>query len=202
MNSKIGIFGGTFDPVHMAHITIAECFLNQMNLDKCIFVPAFISPFKTDSRPVSSPLHRLKMLELALADNKLFEIDDYEISKSDISYTYNTIEYLKDKNPSSDLFLLIGADQAKDFTKWYNWEAILNEVQLCIALRPGYNELNEDFMIIEQLSICGKKPLQLNLPELNVSSSAIRENITLSNDINDLVPFKVLEYIKLNNLYL
>ncbi|MDP2363174.1 MAG: adenylyltransferase/cytidyltransferase family protein, partial [Ignavibacteria bacterium] len=113
-NSRVGIVGGTFNPIHNAHLSIAGHFLDDMRLDIVYFVPANISPFKTDnytSQDISSE-HRIKMLELALKDYKKFSFDTFETDKGDVSYTIDTVKYFREKFPYSRLFLLIGDDQA------------------------------------------------------------------------------------------
>ena len=135
---KIGIFGGTFNPVHNGHLTIADEFINKCELDKLILIPNNVSPFKIDDDSVSAE-HRLRMLNLAVQDRKNFEIDDFEIKKSGVSYTIETVEYLKSKFPEDHLFLLIGTDQAIDIDRWKNIDEIKKLVSIVVADRT--NEL-------------------------------------------------------------
>jgi len=135
--TKIGIYGGSFNPIHLGHLTIADYFLKECQLDFCNFIPSFVSPFKTDVKNnyKIEPIHRLKMLELALDQSNNFKVCDFEILNKGISYTYLTVEFLLEKNVDTEFYLLIGTDQALDFHKWKKWEWISDQVNLVIADR-------------------------------------------------------------------
>ncbi|MFA6571528.1 MAG: nicotinate (nicotinamide) nucleotide adenylyltransferase [Bacteroidota bacterium] len=198
---RIGIIGGTFNPVHNAHLIIAEHFCNSMKLDICIFIPANISPFKVDDKKANenNTEHRLKMLELAIEGHPKFRIDTYEISKGGVSYSYDTLQYLKNKYPADILFMLIGSDQALSFHDWGNWEKILQIVQVCVALK---NEDIEKTSLIESiLKNEVHPPVFLNSPLIEISSSIIRRRISDSKPIHNLVPAEVEKYILENRLY-
>ncbi len=199
---RIGIFGGTFNPIHKAHIGIAKEFAEQAALDLCIFVPAFISPFKSDNEHPINPARRIEMIETAIKnhpdiDTDKFELDTFEIDKRGISYTCQTIEHIKSGHNDSDLFLLIGSDNANDFTKWRNWEEILNNATLCVARRPD-SAIDEN--VIKILESKGKVQI-LEAPPYDLSSSEIRERLAKGMDCTDLLEPAVLEYIKRNTLY-
>jgi nicotinate-nucleotide adenylyltransferase len=198
--NKIGIMGGSFDPIHIAHLIIAEKFYSQMNLDKVILIPTYISPFKVDNTETQTERkHRIKMLQLVIEDNPIFELDLFEIENEDISYTYKTIEYLSKKYTDSRLFLLIGADNAKSFMKWKKWEELIKMVTLTIAARPGYDNLDKT---IEDLAQFGNQPQILNTPNLEISSSMIRSDIKNNHSCRYSLQEKVYNYIISNNLYL
>ncbi len=193
---KLGIFGGTFNPVHNTHLRMASHFVSQLKLDACIFVPAYISPFKSEIAEEIIPAgHRVKMLEIALWDNKYFQLDTFEIDKKGISYTIDTLHYLKNKHSDSELYLLIGSDQLKDFKEWKNWEEILNIVNLCVVKRPDTN--------IDNLSILNEreKIIFIEMPESEISSSRIREMIFNDESISGLVQKQVEDYIRKHKLY-
>ncbi|MGA2296500.1 MAG: nicotinate (nicotinamide) nucleotide adenylyltransferase [FCB group bacterium] len=199
---KIGIIGGTFNPVHLAHLIIAEQFTNELQLDTCYFFPCFISPFKTDvaSKTENVAEHRLQMLKLATQSNPKFIVDDFEIVQKGISYTYNTILYLKEKEPDSKFYLLIGSDQALSFKQWSNWEKILESVQVCVAFRA--DDLEKEPEIIDILMYKFHTPIILHSPIINISASQIREKIKQKNSIKSLVPDTVEDYIYSHKLYL
>ncbi|MDA3843008.1 MAG: nicotinate (nicotinamide) nucleotide adenylyltransferase [Candidatus Kapabacteria bacterium] len=201
MKSKIGLIGGSFNPIHKAHIAAAECFLDALQLDKCVFMPTNISPFKTASASALkiSAEHRLECVRLALKNNPKLEISSYEIDKGDISYTYETILYLKNKYPDSELFFLIGGDSASHFRKWRNWEKILNEAQICIV--PREDKDFDQFKISEELTIDGRSPIYIKFPLMNISSTEIRNLIKSGQAISDLVPPEVEDYIITHRLY-
>ena len=201
---KIGIIGGTYNPVHNAHLEIAGLFREQMQLGRCFFVPANISPFKTeDLSAIEIPSeHRVAMLELALADFPDFEIEMFEILKKGISHTYDTILYFKNKFPNAELHLLIGDDQAALFTNWGNWEKILKSASLCIANRNKEMDISTKNQILNTLTIDGKIPFWLDTPIIDISSSMIRALVNERKQISGLVPQKVSDYIYKHKLYL
>ncbi len=192
---KIGIFGGTFNPVHNGHLQIAREFKNKFALDKVLFIPNYISPFKTGLDEVAPAQHRLKMLELALEGEPDFEIDDFEIKRDKVSYTIDTVEYLKSKYPDANLLLLIGADQAAGFEKWKDYDKILQKVLVVVAARNSDGSTQE-------ISKSLRNSAFLNNDLIDVSSSQIRERIRKGQPIYQLVPFPVAEYIINNLLYL
>ncbi|MES2766442.1 MAG: nicotinate-nucleotide adenylyltransferase [Bacteroidota bacterium] len=203
MKKRIGIIGGTFNPPHIAHLIIAERFAEQMRLDECCFVPAALSPFKTEMDPASfaTPEHRLKMVELAIAKNPVFKTDDVELVKGGVSYSIDTISHFKNSFPESDLFLLIGTDQAVDFTKWKAWGEILKVVQLCIVRRPEALKGKTELEITEELTSDFKIPEWIDAPLMEISATEIRERVLHKKSIRFVVPREVEEYIFKNNLY-
>ncbi len=201
MKSKIGLIGGSFNPIHKAHIAAAESFLDTLELDKCVFMPTNISPFKTESSSagIVSAEHRLECVRLAIKNNPKFELSSYEIDKGDISYTYDTILYFENQYPDSELFFLIGADSAVHFRKWRNWVKILKEARICIVPRD-----DKDFdrmKISEELTIDDRNPIYIKFPLMNISSTEIRDLIKSDKSISDFVPQEVEEFIKTHKLY-
>lgn len=181
-----GIFGGNFNPVHKGHLILANDALNLLNLEKVLFIPAWISPFKNDISSVSFK-DRYNMLKLSTSDNKYFEVSDLEYKRKGVSYTYHTIiELLKvEKN----LCLLIGEDQAINFKKWYEWKKILETVDVYVFKRSKKNQKYPE----------GLKTLNTKIIE--ISSTEIRDRIKNREPVNSLVPKEVLNYIKEHGLY-
>ncbi len=194
---KIGIFGGTFNPVHRGHITIANNFRDKYHLDKLVFIPNNVSPFKTDFIDIAPAEHRLKMLELAIADEADFSIDDFEIMRDEVSYTIDTVNYMKEKYPNAQLLLLIGTDQAINFHKWKDYNTILQKAIVVIARRRS-----ADIEKQEQISPALKNSAFLDNDYIDISSSEIRRLNSKGEPIYKLVPFAVAEYIINNILYL
>lgn len=210
--NKIGIMGGTFNPVHSGHLSIALHFKEQMKLDKVIFVPANISPFKTNSVDQADPVamkafddmtaHRIEMLKLALADYPDFSVDQYETQKGGISYSINTVRYFKSKYIFSILNLLIGDDQAREFVKWKDWKEIMNLAQLCIAKRsPNNHDPHFKDHIEKLLHEAGRKFFWINNELIPISSEKIRLNIHSDKKIADYLNPQVYKYILKNKLY-
>jgi nicotinate-nucleotide adenylyltransferase len=195
---KIGIFGGTFNPVHNGHIKIAHIFKDKYHLDKVLFIPNYISPFKTDSDDMASAKHRLKMLELALLNEPDFEIDDFEIKRNTVSYTIDTINFLSQKYLEEELLLLIGSDQAASFDKWKDYEKILQKVVVVIAGRNAASKEEK-----QQIAPVLKKNASfLDNEFLDISSLQIRTSIRKGVPVFEQLPFVVDEYIINNLLYI
>ncbi len=203
-NMKVGIFGGTFNPVHNGHLIMLDKFISQMNIDQCYVVPAAISPFKTNfSVFQATDYDRLFMLKLAIKNiNNNVEVLDYEIIKGGVSYTIDTIEFLKNIHPEDDFYLLIGADQAIAFDKWKRWEEILSNSNICIVRRPDIDNtyLEQNIKLIFGSYI--NKIHYIDAPIINITATQIREKLKNKDSISGLVPKQVEEYIAENKLYI
>lgn len=200
--SRIGIYGGSFNPVHKAHIEIAGFFYEQCNLDKILFIPAYNSPFKLRDDYVILDEHRIAMLKLATSKFNYFEVDDFEIQQEGISYTIDTIEHLKSIfNHDDELYMLIGSDQWLEFDRWKNWQQILKLACICIAGRKVENQ-NRNDEVIKFIQDNDLEVFNLDSPLIDISSKAIRYNIKNGIDFTDLVDYDVHNYIIKNNLYL
>lgn len=196
---RIGIFGGSFNPVHIGHLIIAEYFTEDLNLDICFFIPNHISPFKVNDSELILGSHRLEMLNLSIQDNPKFFTDDFEIKKSGISFTFETILYFKRKYRDDSLFLLIGSDQIPNFNQWKNWEIILNNSALVVARRNILDAKSTDTNVASEYL---EKIIYLNNPVIEISSTEIRNRIKSRKSIKYLVPTNVQSYIESNRLYL
>ncbi len=200
MLRRLGIFGGSFNPVHMGHCIMAEQFVDQMQLDRCLFIPTHISPFKVSETGSLSSEHRLRMLGSVCRTNERFAVDDFEIRRAEVSYTINTLRYLQQRYPHSELFLLIGTDQAQSFHQWKEYESILEGAHLCIARRPFINE-EEERLLTESLSRPNRPATLLDVPFIQVSSRAIRAMCQEQKSIRYMVPEAVRRYIRKRKLY-
>ncbi len=189
--SAVGILGGTFDPVHLGHLITAQSLLEIRKLEKIIFIPSYISPHKTDQE-ITEGNHRLRMLELAIEKNKFFEISDFELKKTSVSYTVNTLEELSKKYKNIEL--IIGLDNLLDFQNWKNPDRIIELAKLVVLKRRI-----EDEKIIRNKYY--KAAEFIDTPLIEISSSEIRERIKNKLPISFLVPEKVEDYILSNKLY-
>ncbi|MFM8179647.1 MAG: nicotinate (nicotinamide) nucleotide adenylyltransferase, partial [Candidatus Kapaibacterium sp.] len=133
--NRLGIFGGSFNPVHMGHCAVAEHFVRQVGLDTCMFVPTYISPFKKDEPGVAEPYHRLSMLRSVCRTNARFAVSDVELRRRDVSYTVTTVRHFRERYPKAELFLLIGQDLVPRFDEWRDWEEIVRMATVCVARR-------------------------------------------------------------------
>jgi nicotinate-nucleotide adenylyltransferase len=189
--SKIGIFGGTFDPIHMGHLITAQSVREIRNLDKIIFIPAFISPHKK-STEASSTEHRSNMIKIAIEDVPFFECSDIEIKKGGISYTVDTLRELK-KNYDKIEFI-IGYDNIFSFNKWKDPDEILKLAKILVlkrksSLPPPFEDKYYHQAIFVQTR------------GIEISSTDIRERVKHNQPIHFLVPQKVKEYIYKKKLY-
>ncbi len=194
---NIGIFGGSFNPIHIGHLIIANFFVSETNLDVCLFVPNSTSPFKFYNKDVADAQHRIKMIALAIKGNPKFKIETYEIDQGGISYSFDTVLFFQNKFPQSSLHFLIGSDQAKKFIHWKNWQTILKYSKLVVA-RRSFEKVEYDFVPFEFQN----RIILLDNPVIEVSATQIRELIRNRKSIDYLVPNNVKKYIFENKLYL
>lgn len=199
---RIGVFGGSFDPVHIGHLIIAQDAVEQMELDRLIFVPASVSPLKQHQAPVDGR-HRFRMLELATANNLRFEVSDIELQRGGVSYTFDTIQHLQADHPGAELFFIVGLDSLIDLHHWRNADELL---ECCTVVPFGRGGEDPDDVIAKsELSNVWKKRLMerlIRIHEVEVSASEIRMRIAEGLSIQTLVPPEVEMYIAEHNLYL
>lgn len=195
---RYGIIGGTFNPIHNAHLYIAYEAMRQLNLDKVIFMVAGIPPHKVNETVVEASA-RLEMVKLAIEDYQNFEVSDYEILKRGLSYTYETLENFK--SDDVDLFFITGADCLQNIEKWKNPQRILNSATFVVFNRGGYSieNLNNQKCYIEKKY--NTEILFLNIINLELSSSMIRDRVINNERVDFFIPKKVLNYLITNNVY-
>ncbi|HOK57187.1 MAG TPA: nicotinate-nucleotide adenylyltransferase [bacterium] len=189
-NKKIGIFGGTFDPIHYGHLIIAEKAREEFELDFIIFIPAGIPPHK--KKVYASPIDRKNMIEIAIKDNKYFKVSDIEILKKEKSYTYETVIWLKKEYPNSDFFLIVGEDSFYDIPNWYKANELVKEVIFLVARRSNKIDISTNFQINYRI---------INSPFIDISSTYIRSCIFENKSVKYLIPDEVIDYIKKKGLY-
>lgn len=191
---KIGVYGGTFDPIHIAHLVIAEHAREQLGIDIVLFIPSYVPPHKKEV-PVSSPQDRLKMVDLATRDNPHFQTIDFEIKQKGKSYTLYTLQHISEvfNVKRHELFLFLGADNYINFHKWKAPEAIYDMCRLAVADRPDIS--------VEQIPHQFDKVEWVYAPKIQISSSAIRNRRLNHQSIRYLLPNTVKEYIEYKNLY-
>ncbi len=192
---NIGIYGGSFNPPHIAHLVVAEAVRDQFELDQVLWIPGYIPPHKTHLRLVDSA-HRLAMVELATASNPLFEVSDIEIARKGTSFTIDTVTDLQAKHPEHTYALVIGEDSLLDFMTWHRPADIVDAVELLVYRRPGRpNESAEALKLFPNRIHFAQAPL------LEVSSASLRARIKSDQSIRHLVPDPVFAYIMQHGLY-
>lgn len=196
--AKIGLFGGSFNPIHNGHINLAVSVKNELKLDKVIFIPSGTAPHKS-SNEYASAEDRLKMCRLALEDYDDFEISDYELCRQGKSYTVYTVRYFKQLYPYDELVWMVGSDMLLIFDQWYEYREILGKVTLAAISRYG-SDLNELYKMSEKLRLYGKI-IVVNASAVTISSTKIRKMIKNNEDLSCYLNGKVVKYIMLKNLY-
>lgn len=189
--SKVGIFGGSFDPIHFGHLITAQILLEKRCLDKIIFVPAYIAPHKI-KYDYSAPEHRYNMTKLAIQSHPKFEISDIEINRKDISYTYDTLLEFSHKHET--LELIIGFDNLITFDRWHRSDEILNLAELVVLKRTYDREIkNPNKYFADAVFV--------DTPTIEISGTEIRNRILNNSPIDYFVPASVNQYIIKNDLY-
>lgn len=188
---KIGLFGGSFDPVHFGHLLVAQAAIEEVGLDRLFFIPAAQSPFKPESQPAPAA-NRLQWLRLALAGRTDCEIDEQEIRRGGVSYTIETVRNYTKQFPQAELFYLIGADNAAKLPEWREADELARLAQFVVTPRPGEAPLNFPPPF---------RGRTLKGFPLAVSSSQIRVRVKAGLPIEPLVPSPVAEAIRAAKLY-
>lgn len=197
---KTVIFGGTFNPIHLAHIEMIEEVAKLSFVDKVLVVPTRIPPHKNTDNDFLDGNTRLSMCKIATKHIEKVECSDIELKLKDKSYTVNTIDALKRENPQTEYALLIGGDMLASFTEWYKFEEILNEVSI-ICVNRNTVDRNEFLNYVENLKNMGADIFQLNIKTPPISSSLVRQRIKQSEDVKQYLTKDVINYITKNNLY-
>ena len=207
---RIGILGGTFDPVHFGHLQLAEAALKECSLEYIVFIPAAHPPHKKHSN-ISSFQHRLAMLEIVCSSQKKFSVSHIEHDLPKPSYTIDTLKFLQKNNPDAQLFFIIGGDSLLDFSEWKSYQDIFKSVHVIIANRKGLQKsLLTDSLRDLGFTQAGKKwkgiydmrdVLFLQAVPDPYSSSIIREMIIKNEIPRQYLPEKVINYIQDHNLY-
>ncbi|WP_397569663.1 nicotinate-nucleotide adenylyltransferase [Schlesneria sp. T3-172] len=197
---RLGIYGGTFDPIHYAHLVLAEQCREQCRLDEVWFVPAALPPHKLTSN-ISSARARFDMIELAIAGHPEFRISRIELDRVGPSFTVTTLEQLKSQDASRDLFLLIGADSLNDLPQWREPRRIL-ELATVVAVNRGDRPLPGTQALRQAVGpIVDERVTFVSMPGSDLSSTEIRKRVREGQSIRYLVPRAVEMYIRENHLY-
>jgi len=189
--SKVGIFGGTFDPIHNGHLITAQSVREIRNLDKIIFIPSFVSPHKVDINS-SKPEHRLEMIKLATESINFFDFDDYEISMGGISYTVDTLREFK--NRYDELEFIIGYDNIFKFHTWKDPDEIMELAKILVLKRKSSHPFTSEDKYV-------KSAIFVQTRGIEISATDLRQRVKSGKPIHFLVPEKVKEYIYDFNLY-
>ena len=198
---RIGVFGGSFDPVHLGHLILAEQCREQANLDHVLFIPAPRPPHK--NRQLTPFAQRVEMLDLALSGHRAFRIDELEKDRPGPSYTVDTLAELQARDPDAELCLIIGGDAVADLPTWYQPRAIVERATLVVAARQGW-EMPSVQEFRDRLALAKEAELRhqiVSIPLIAISSTEIRQRVAANRTIRYLVPRAVEVYIENKQLY-
>ena len=192
--------GGSFNPIHIGHLHLAESARIEFGLDLVIFVPTGDNPFKHKNDGIDRE-HRYRMVELAIASNPYFAVTRIDIERYGNSYTIDTVRDLKSRLPEDDLFLITGADIVFELPKWREAEELMQSVAFISAYRPGYPKRKFDRQIKTLQKKYGARIYKLLSSEMDVASTDIRKRLSNNQSIRYLIPENVEAYIRENHLY-
>ncbi len=198
---KIGIMGGTFNPIHIAHISMAEAAYRQAGLDKVVFMPSKNPPHKQDISIIPEK-HRKAMIKLAISGIPYFEYSDFEFEREGITYSANTLEILCKMHPENKYYFIMGGDSFFQIENWYMPEKIMEFTTLLVINRNGSNK---EQLLVHSRSLKEKynaKVMFVDMPRMDISSSGIRKLISSGGNATRYLPLKVAEYIKDNKCYM
>ncbi len=185
---RVGILGGTFDPIHIGHLIAASSVYEALNLDSVVFIPAG-DPWQKRDRDLSTGQQRLEMVKLATENDPRFQVSDLEISRSGPTYAVDTVREWKRLNPSDELLWIVGSDALSGIPSWHEWEAFVSEVTIVAVNRVGQNDsVPFDFVSVD-------------MPEVRISATELRDRFTNGLDTQYLVPKNVSQYISDQGLY-
>ncbi len=188
---RIGILGGTFDPIHIGHLALAHAAFQKLKLERVLFIPSFISPLASQEKWNTPGELRLDLVKAAISGNNRFEVSDIEIKRRGVSYTVDTLRELKRLYPPpSEFYLLVGSDWGKKLKDWKEIDAMASLCQLIVATRPQFD--------ISELPSFAQT---LEITPVDISSSGIRQMIREGKDVTQWVPAPVLQMIQKRGLY-
>jgi nicotinate-nucleotide adenylyltransferase len=201
MNYNIGILGGSFNPIHIGHITMCQYVSDELNLNKVYLMPNENPPHKTNENMLSG-LIRLKMCELVIANNKFLDVIDYEIGNKNKNYTIDTLKkLLKNEFKNKNIYFIIGADSLMNIETWKNYEELLELINIVCIMRPkaSFSEVNKK--IDEINGKFNNKVIVVKMPLIQISSTSIRNRIRNNKSVKHMLDADVLKYINEMNYY-
>lgn len=197
---RIGLLGGSFNPIHNGHLHLAQAAHDCLQLDEVVLIPAKVSPFKQNAEPIVSAEDRLAMCRLAAQTLPFCSVDSFELERDTVSYTIYTVQHFHQKYPHAELVLLVGSDMFLQFCHWYQWEEILRLAALGVVSR----EMDDRNALLaqQQFLLQYGKIFVCCADVYTISSTKIRENIKNMRDFSCYLPEKVVQYILSYQLYM
>ena len=199
MSQRIGIVGGSFDPIHFGHLAAAQEVAWALDLSRVLFVPAYHQPLK-GAAPGAAPEQRSEMVRRAISGNPLFQICTIELDRAGVSYTVDTLRELKRLSPAAAYWFILGMDALADFSRWHRPDEILSLVEIAAVHRAGCETVDLEALEADVPTVRNRVRV-IRIPGLDISSSEIRERVRQGRPIRYLVPEAVEAYIEDNRLY-
>lgn len=192
--SRLVVFGGSFNPPHVAHLAVAEAAVHELKAQLVLWMPAATSPHKQGEPSNIPAAHRMAMVEEAIEDNERFVLSDWEMNRGDVSFTVDTLQALTSEQADIEIFLLMGGDSLAQFHRWKEPEAILSMARIAVYPRPGdmLESISEE--LLSHVHV-------IDAPGIDLSSTELRDRVQKGKSIRYLVPDAVLSYIKSHGLY-
>jgi nicotinate-nucleotide adenylyltransferase len=203
---RIGIFGGSFDPVHLGHLVVAECCREQARLDRVVFVPTAIQPFKQSRQPVAGQ-HRAEMLALAVGGNPAFEVSTVELDRGGVSYTVDTLAALREAHPDDELHLILGPDALASLPDWREPACILDLAGVIAVERDGLDDVAAIVQAPRLATLLGPERSRrivadtVRMPAIGIRATDLRARIAAGHSIRYRTPRAVEQYIITHGLY-
>ena len=197
---RLGLFGGTFDPIHIGHLVVAQVALEEAQLDRVLFIPAGVNPFKV-GRKATSGDHRLEMVRLAIEEHPQFMVTDWEVLREGPSFTVDTLEYIHGQHPDAELFFIIGADNLQLLPKWKSVDRIVELATILALTRPGVDLKTSACTVLALYPHISQRIRYVDMPGLEISSTWIRERLVKNRPVDHLLPPSVIRYSEENKLY-
>ena len=214
---RVGLFGGSFNPLHYGHLRAAEEVKDIVNLDRIIFIPSSVHPVKKDKN-IIDPKHRLKMIRLATDDNEFFEVSDVEMKRPGPSYTIDTLKYYREKHKDYETYFILGTENLARIDTWKDYKELFNYSNFAVIYRPGFNfnrieeiipsSLSKQFRLYgdtEEMVIyrhkSGNSLIFFKIRGIKISSTTVRNLVKKGKSIKYFVPESLNKYILKQNLY-
>lgn len=197
MKKKIGIMGGSFDPIHMGHLMMSEYVRSELDLDEVLFVPTGNPPHKQIG--LLEAEKRLEMVKIAIADNPHFTVSDLEVQKKGISYSVDTVLELKSLHPEDEFYFLIGSDLLPQLKSWKRFDELATEIEFVLSIRPGFDTITKEDMVHEIADLkedYGARVTVIETPLYEISSTQIRQRIRDHRSVRYLVKQEVISKIE------
>lgn len=206
----IGVFGGTFDPVHLGHVNVVQEVHARFQFDRTLLIPANIPPHREQA--IASPWQRLEMLRLAVAEHSHLLVDDIELHRDEPSYSVNTLRLLKEREGDVVLYLILGIDAFQYLDQWYQWQELFDLAHIIVLSRPGIvakmsDQLRQEYnkrAAYDRIALSrhtAGRIIECKVSDFAISSSDIRSKLQEKKSVRHLIPEAVMDYICLNHLY-